>query len=196
MPKIIKDGRVYGAAPSTLADLSDTTVSSPTNNQVLKYNASTQKWVNGVGSAVISCTQTEYNAWKTAGTLNNETMYVITDAPNLNATAQNLSYDGGVTSTYDEVESKLDEDFEVGTRNYLCICGSTQTANNKQIAINFALCKQRTITVNSITTAGDATEYKTKFTLVDNSANGYITLYSADSSIAHGRIYTVNLTIA
>lgn len=106
MPKIIKDGRTYGAAPSTLADLSDTTVSSPTNNQVLKYDASTQKWVNGVGSAVISCSQTEYDAWKTAGTLNDETMYVITDAPNLNATAQDISYDGSTDTVWDKVEAK------------------------------------------------------------------------------------------
>ena len=107
MPKIIKDGRIYGASPSTLSDLADTTVSSPTNNQVLKYDSSTQKWVNGVGSAVISCTQTEYNAWKTAGTLKDETMYVLTDAPNLNATSEDLSYDGGATSTHDVIAGVL-----------------------------------------------------------------------------------------
>jgi hypothetical protein len=58
------------------------------------------------GSAnVIECTQSEYNTWKAGGLLINETTYVITDAPNLNATAQNLSYDGGVTSTWDKVEA-------------------------------------------------------------------------------------------
>ena len=62
------------------------------------------------GSAnVIECTLAEYTAWKAGGLLINETTYIITDAPNLNATAQNLSYDGGVTSTYDEVESKANE---------------------------------------------------------------------------------------
>ena len=178
----------------SIDDLNDVDTTGKAEGDSLRYDSGSGEWV--AKPIVIEVTQAEYDQLVLDGDLQPLTTYVITDAPNLNATSQNLSYDGGVTSTYDEVEKKLDEDFEVGTRNYLCICGSTQTANNKQLAINFSLCKQRTITVNSITTAGDATEYKTKFTLVDNSANGYITLYSADSSIAHGRIYTVNLTIA
>ena len=140
MPKIIKDGRTYGAAPSTLADLSDTTIASPTAGQALVYNNSTQKWTNGtvstVGSIddlndvdttgkaegdslrydsgsgewvakpiVIEVTQAEYDQLVLDGDLQPLTTYVITDAPNLNATAQNLSYDGGATSTYDEVET-------------------------------------------------------------------------------------------
>ena len=44
------------------------------------------------GSAnVIECTLAEYTAWKAGGLLINETTYILTDAPNLNATANDLS---------------------------------------------------------------------------------------------------------
>ena len=58
------------------------------------------------GSAnMIECTLAEYNAWKAGGQLINETVYVITDAPNLNATAQDISYDGGADTVWDKVEA-------------------------------------------------------------------------------------------
>ena len=61
------------------------------------------------GSAnMIECTLAEYNAWKAGGQLINETVYIITDAPNLNETAKDISYDGGVTSTYDVIEKAMD----------------------------------------------------------------------------------------
>lgn len=58
------------------------------------------------GSAnMIECTLAEYTAWKAGGQLINETVYVITDAPNLNATAQDISYDGGADTVWDKVEA-------------------------------------------------------------------------------------------
>ena len=38
-----------GGGSSTLAGLTDVTITTPTNNQVLKYNSSTNKWENGSG---------------------------------------------------------------------------------------------------------------------------------------------------
>lgn len=62
------------------------------------------------GSAnMIECTLAEYTAWKAGGQLINETVYVITDAPNLNATAQDISYDGGADTVWDKVESKANK---------------------------------------------------------------------------------------
>lgn len=70
------------------------------------------------GSAnMIECTLAEYTAWKAGGQLINETVYVITDAPNLNATAQDISYDGGVTSTYDIIHGLITTDTVSGTVN-------------------------------------------------------------------------------
>ena len=42
-------------------------------------------------------------AWRNA---HKNTLLILTDAPNLNATAQDLSYDGGATSTHDVIASK------------------------------------------------------------------------------------------
>lgn len=61
----------------------------------------------GNGTDIFEVTQAEYDALVQAGTLVHNALYVITDAPNLNATAQDLSYDGGVKSTYDMIEPDL-----------------------------------------------------------------------------------------
>ena len=45
----------------------------------------------GNGTDIFEVTQAQYNALKTAGTLVRDALYVITDAPNLNATANDLS---------------------------------------------------------------------------------------------------------
>lgn len=66
------------------------------------------------GSAnMIECTLAEYTAWKAGGQLINETVYVITDAPNLNATAQEISYDGGADTVWDKVE-EIKPTFDIG----------------------------------------------------------------------------------
>ena len=58
----------------------------------------------GNGTDIFEVTQAEYDALVQAGTLVHNALYVITDAPNLNETAKDISYNGGVGSTYDEVE--------------------------------------------------------------------------------------------
>lgn len=56
-------------------------------------------------SNTIECTQAQYNAWKQAGTLQHDTVYILTDAANLNGTADDLSYDGGSDSTKDVIDT-------------------------------------------------------------------------------------------
>ena len=63
----------------------------------------------GNGTDIFEVTQAQYNALKTAGTLVRDALYVLTDAPNLNATSEDLSYDGGATSTHDVIASKADK---------------------------------------------------------------------------------------
>lgn len=58
----------------------------------------------GNGTDIFEVTQAEYDALVQAGTLVHNALYVITDAPNLNATAQDISYDGGATT----VKNKID----------------------------------------------------------------------------------------
>ena len=53
MPKIMRNNVAYtggGGGSSSLSELSDVSISSPTNNQVLAYNNSTNKWVNATPS--------------------------------------------------------------------------------------------------------------------------------------------------
>lgn len=205
--------------PENLPDLGDVEITSPTAGQIIEYDDNDGKWKNVANPASTANFADAYDPTATYNTgdvcIYNNVLYICNEdnitgtfdpskwtATTIDNVIGSLSTltttdKSSIVGAVNEVNGKkLDKDFEIGTRSYICICGSTQTANNKQLFINFSLCKQRTITVNSITTSGDATEYKTKFTLADNSANGYITLYSADSSVVHGRLYTVNLTIA
>jgi len=97
-----KNGSV--STVGSLDDLTDVSISSAVAGESLRYDGS--GWVNQ--PTKIAMTQAQWNAivdkqaWRNA---HKNTDLVITDAPNLNATAQNLSYDGGVTSTWDEVET-------------------------------------------------------------------------------------------
>jgi len=51
------------------------------------------------GGNVKECTLAQYNTWKANGQLVPNTTYDIVDAPNLNVTANDLSYDGSATTT-------------------------------------------------------------------------------------------------
>ena len=64
-----------------LNDLTDVTISSPSNGQVLKYNSTSQKWENatggGGGGSVVELTQAAYDALQNPDP---DTTYVITDS--------------------------------------------------------------------------------------------------------------------
>ena len=92
-----------------LNDLTDVRITSAQQGDSLR-NDGNGNWINEPTTIVME--QDDWDdiqdktAWKNA---HKNTNLIISDAPNLNATAQNLSYDGGVTSTWDEVESKQDK---------------------------------------------------------------------------------------
>ena len=70
--------------PDGLADLTDdVNISSPTNGQVLKYDSTSSKWVNGTGGGGsvdhITLTQAEYDALVIAGTVDPDAFYFISD---------------------------------------------------------------------------------------------------------------------
>lgn len=92
--------------PSNITDLGDVNLTNPiTDGQVIKYDTATQKWVNGLGNITMECTQAQYDAWKQSGQLKTNTLYIITDAPNLNETAKQISYDGSTATVWDKVEA-------------------------------------------------------------------------------------------
>lgn len=68
------------ATSGNIGDLSDVTITTPTNGQVMKYNATTQKWENGTGGGggnTVELTQTQYDALQVKDP---DTTYIITDA--------------------------------------------------------------------------------------------------------------------
>ena len=58
------------------------------------------------GGNVKECTQAQFNEWKANGQLVKGVTYNIIDAPNLNETASEISYDGTTTTVWDKVEGK------------------------------------------------------------------------------------------
>lgn len=61
----------------------------------------------GNGTDIFEVTQAEYDALVQAGTLVHNALYVISDAPNLNATASDIEYSSGVT-VKQKIDSKAD----------------------------------------------------------------------------------------
>lgn len=108
-----------GGGSSTLAGLTDVNVSSPTDNQVLKYDAASDKWVNGAGGGSsgdhITLTQAEYDALVQAGTVDPDAFYFIEDGSpsaytitTLNDTPTSFGVNSEITITddfdkYDEI---------------------------------------------------------------------------------------------
>lgn len=58
----------------------------------------------GNGTDIYEVTQSQYNTLKQSGTLVRNALYVITDAPNLNETADDIEYSTGV-SVYDKIDN-------------------------------------------------------------------------------------------
>lgn len=126
------------ATPDNLSDLNDVSISSPSSNQALVWDAENNRWTNGEVSTVGSIDDlddvdttgkasgdslrydgNEWVAKPTTITLTQaeynalqtkepNTHYVITDAPNLNPTASDIEYSSGV-SVKQAIDSKQDK---------------------------------------------------------------------------------------
>ena len=84
----------------------------------------------GNGTDIFEVTQSEYNALKQAGTLVHNALYVITDAPNLNATASDIEYSSGVT-----VKQAIDSVVESGSNangNYIKYADGTMICTKSE----------------------------------------------------------------
>ena len=76
----------------------------------------------GNGTDIFEVTQAEYDALVQEGTLVHNALYVITDAPNLNETAEDISYDGSTTTVKMVVDKAIKTD-------ELIVINSQQTTN-------------------------------------------------------------------
>lgn len=78
----IAENIVIGSGSSTLAQLTDVNLSSPTNNQVLSYNSSTSKWVNSTQSGGYSGTPGSVLFLNTDGTITEDNTKLFWDDTN------------------------------------------------------------------------------------------------------------------
>ena len=86
------------SATSALVDLTDVALDSPIPDFAsLVYNATAGKWKNK--QLTIACTEAQYNTWKNASPsqLIPCTHYILTDAQNLNPTADDVEFSAGVS---------------------------------------------------------------------------------------------------
>jgi len=79
----------------SIDDLNDVDTTGKADGDSLRYDANASEWV--AKPVTVALTQAEYDALQLSGDLAPNTHYVITDAPNLNATASNIEYSSGVT---------------------------------------------------------------------------------------------------
>jgi hypothetical protein len=126
--------------PTALANMTDVDISSPSNNQVLKYNSTSQKWENGTGGG------------GGASALDDLTDVDITSP----ADGDLLQYNGtsGEWENNAEIPNAVSALEETGAVNLLKNNGTAQTINS----VTFTVNNDGTITANG--TASDVIRYQ------------------------------------
>jgi len=117
----------------SIDDLNDVDTTGKANADSLRYNATAQEWE--AKPTTVEMTLAEYEALGGDYSGYENTNIIITDAPNLNETAQDISYDGGADTVWDKVEGKA---------NLLTteVFSSTFSVNaNTDVAVNFDITK-------------------------------------------------------
>ena len=92
------DGNLVNGTVSTVGsidDLNDVDTTGKVDGDSLRYDSGSGDWI--AKPVTVALTQAEYDALVLSGDLAPNTHYVITDAPNLNPTASDIEYSGGVT---------------------------------------------------------------------------------------------------
>ncbi len=123
----------------SIDDLNDVDTTGKAEGDSLRYNATAQEWE--AKPIVIEVTQAEYDQLVLDGDLQPLTTYVITDAPNLNATAQDISYDGSTDTVWDKVESIKTEALTCTGDTGVTVAYCTGGKNDKLVSGSIALDK-------------------------------------------------------
>ena len=89
----------------SIDDLNDVDTTGKANADSLRYNATAQEWE--AKPTTVEMDLAEYTALGGDYSGYENTNIIITDAPNLNETAKDISYDGGADSIWDKVEGKV-----------------------------------------------------------------------------------------
>ena len=135
------------------------------------------------GGNVKECTLAQYNTWKANGQLVPNTTYNIIDAPNLNETAKQISYDGGTDTVWDKIEG-IKPTIDIGS-SYKGVNGTYQ------IPANILAHSLITITLRRYAYAGTTT-----IITANISAGAYtngLLVYGAENKFAEFSISTAGL---
>ena len=121
------DGNLVNGTVSTvgnLDDLSDVDTTGKAVGDSLRYDGA--EWI--AQPCTVALTQAEYDALQLSGDLVPNTHYVITDAPNLNPTASDIEYSGGVTvkQAIDGKQDTLTVSSDAVTWNTTNVTGGTE----------------------------------------------------------------------
>lgn len=136
----------------------------------------------GNGTDIFEVTQAEYDALVQAGTLVHNALYVITDAPNLNETAEDISYDGSTTTVKDKIQA-----IETVAGGTLSIpTGVTATLNR-----GWAKKQGKIVVITaSLAFSGSVSSGTAIITLPDGfSANGFVDVTGHDGNSNVVRLY-------
>ena len=167
----------------SIDDLNDVDTTGKAEGDSLRYDSGSGEWV--AKPIVIEVTQAEYDQLVLDGDLQPLTTYVITDAPNLNATAQNLSYDGGVTSTYDEVESVKGDVSVLQGNKVIKTKTETLTANQFGTIVP-TIASSKIIQIQATTSTGNMIIlpiYNSEYKAYTLNANGTLSVYSGSLGV-------------
>ena len=127
----------------SIDDLNDVDTTGKANADSLRYNATAQEWE--AKPTTVEMTLAEYEALGGDYSGYENTNIIITDAPNLNATAQEISYDGGADTVWDKVEA-VDSKATSGAvtitpASGISIIGQSNYINDKSVGLSFYMEK-------------------------------------------------------
>ena len=151
-----------------LDDLNDVDTTGKATGDSLRYDGN--GWI--AQPCTVALTQAEYDALALSGDLVPNTHYVITDAPNLNETASDIEYSGGVT-----VKQAIDNvNYQYVVIDLSSLSTTADTAQN--------LGTLATLTSNKVTSYtqilaislvyGAGTNYSSNGSVVVNASNGIV----------------------
>lgn len=187
----------------SIDDLDDVDTTGKAEGDNLRYDATAQEWK--AKPTTVTMTLAEWNdmsASEQTEWLNShkKTRLIFSDAPNLNETAKQISYDGGTDTVWDKVESLKTDDFTF-TASLGVTATSVTACKTDKMCVLTAECNftgsantwttlgtvNKVPTVNHVATAGVNSSNGTHMGIVEVKSNGDVRVYPT-SAINNGYV--------
>lgn len=163
-----------GGGSSTLAGLTDVDITTPTNNQVLKYNSSTNKWENGSGGGTTAGLGDLSDVTLTTPTNGQTLVYDSANSKWVNSNASESSH------TYSTTEQVVGVWTDGTTPVYEKVCTGTTNGETAQVLVSGV--------DKIISMSGHAGTYALPALNIDNNRK-YILVQVGGSSGTDARLY-------